>query len=539
MARRLAKPGWMVATLVVASVAGQAVAVAARPPRTVRAVRATGDDAAPARTYASPYVLVDPDDTENVVAATMEMRSRTCHLLRSADAGQSWALLESSPSPSAFPFCFNTSGMTTETPLAWGRDGTLYYGLAGWGESAEEGPRGNMSVLLARSTDLGDTWRTTVVRDARGRTGPQVETNSPVSSVAVDTRGGEQDIVHVAWRASFPNAPPSPAGFRAPRPPLVATSTDGGRTFSRPVDLTSFYDRTVTAADGTELPVQMGFGTPVLAVDDQGTLYAVYPAATPSSFPPTRPPPPLPLLLARSTDRGETFTVTEATPPTTYSEGVQVMQWSPGGGDEGTLHIVYEDKPDQPPGGADRDIYYVRSTDGGESFSEPVLLNDDDPDELRLQADPNLSVAPDGRVDAVWWDFRKDPGTFVNDVYYAYSTDNGASWSDNIRISDRSINRKVGVWSNGFDQRQPPGLASTDDLAVVAWDDTRLGDDVTQTQDVFSAVVQFQPLPAGRSRLLQYLLAGLAGLAAGGVLLLLASALGRRLAPEKPLGTGL
>jgi hypothetical protein len=42
---------------------------------------------------------------------------------------------------------------------------------------------------------------------------------------------------------------------------------------------------------------------------------------------------------------------------------------------------------------------------------------------------------------------------FVNDVYYSYSTDNGSSWSPNMRISDESSNRKIGSWWS----RCPPG----------------------------------------------------------------------------------
>ncbi len=75
----------------------------------------------------------------------------------------------------------------------------------------------------------------------------------------------------------------------------------------------------------------------------------------------------------------------------------------------------------------DRDILYRRSTDGGRSFSEPRRINDDDPALRRVQGSPNVSVAPNGRLDAIWWDFRNDPGLFANDVYYSYSTDDGVT----------------------------------------------------------------------------------------------------------------
>ncbi|MGI8809057.1 MAG: hypothetical protein ACR2KK_14700, partial [Acidimicrobiales bacterium] len=180
----------------------------------------------------------------------------------------------------------------------------------------------------------------------------------------------------------------------------------------------------------------------------------------------------------------------------------------------------------------DRDVYTRRSTDGGKTWSEGKLLNDDpfDPkDGGHTQNNPSVSVAPNGRVDAVWWDFRNDQGQFQNDVYYSYSEDNGATWSKNVRANDRSIDRRIGVWSNGFDMRQPVGVVSTDKVAVFAWDDTRNADALTQGQDVYTSIVQHEALGSGSSDALRYALAGLVGLATVGLILLgVSMATGRR-----------
>ena len=107
--------------------------------------------------------------------------------------------------------------------------------------------------------------------------------------------------------------------------------------------------------------------------------------------------------------------------------------------------------------------------------------------------------------------FRNDPGLFANDVYYSYSMDNGGTWSANERVTDQLIRRKIGVWSNGFDQRQPPGVASSDELAVFVWDDTRDGDELTQTQDIFSAAAQFQAVGSSTSTAWRYAAGGAGG----------------------------
>jgi hypothetical protein len=188
----------------------------------------------------------------------------------------------------------------------------------------------------------------------------------------------------------------------------------------------------------------------------------------------------------------------------------------------------------------DRDIIYRRSTDGGKTWTDPKVLNDDDPAKLAGQFLPNLSVAPNGRLEAVWWDFRDDPGTYSNDVYYTSSTDDGTTWSKNIRVNDRPINRTIGPWSNGFDERQPPGIASTNDYTVVGWDDTRNGDVVSQTQDIYSDAIQYEAIGSGTSRAAKLVLAAALGLLGVGlVLVIVALATGgfRRRQPPPPRPT--
>ena len=490
-------------------------------PRLTSVIHATDDDLAPTRTYSAPYLLVDPANEKNVVAAAVEMRTRLCRLFRSTDAGQSWTLLDPLPGLPSYPFCFNTAGMQTETPIAWGRDSTLYYGLNGW-DTQDGGQRANISVLVAKSTDLGDSWTTKIVRDARGLTGPATENNTPVSSIAVDTSGA-QDVVYVAWRKALPEQTNPP--FQ--RAPMMAVSTDAGATWSEPIDLQAKYPKTIKNAQGQDVPYVMSFSAPSLAVDNKGTAYVIWPLNTTG----ITPAPPAPIIIGRSTDRGATFEFHDVKPPSVYTEHVGILKWSPAGGDQGSLHVIYEDKINQPARGADRDIFYQRSTDGGRTWTEMKMLNDDPPAELAVQITPNIDVTPEGRVDAVWWDFRDDRGAIATDVYYSYSTDNGNTWSKNTRITDRSVSRRIGVWT-GADIRQPPGVASLREYAIIGWDDTRNGDEVTHTQDIFTRVAQFEALGSGAGNdAARYALGAMLGLAVVGLVLLVLSFAARRRTP--------
>jgi hypothetical protein len=496
-------------------------------PRLTSVIHATDDDLAPTRTYSAPYLLVDPANEKNIVAAAVEMRTRLCRLFRSTDAGQSWTLLDPLPGLPSYPFCFNTAGMQTETPIAWGRDSTLYYGLNGW-DTQDGGQRANISVLVAKSTDLGDSWTTKIVRNARGLTGPQTENNTPVSSIAVDTSGA-QDVVYVTWRKALPEQT-NPVYQRAP---FMAVSTDGGETWGEPIDLQAKYPKMVKDSTGKDVPYVMSFSAASLTVDDKGTFYAIWPLNTVG----INPAPPAPIIIGRSTDRGATFEFFDVSPPSVYTEHVGIVKWSPAGGGQGSLHVVYEDKVNQPAKGADRDIYYQRSTDGGRTWTEPKMLNDDPPADLAVQITPNIDVTPDGRVDAAWWDFRDDRGAIATDVYYTYSTDNGATWSKNTRITDRSVSRRIGVWT-GADIRQPPGVASLKEYAIIGWDDTRNGDETTHTQDIFTRVVQFKALGGGAGNdAARYALGAMLGLAVVGLVLLAMSVAARSRREPAPVTT--
>lgn len=81
------------------------------------------------------------------------------------------------------------------------------------------------------------------------------------------------------------------------------------------------------------------------------------------------------------------------------------------------------------------DIILARSTDGGETWSEPIKINDDESEE-HWQWFGTLSVAPNGRVDVLWVDTRDDLGGFNSSLYYAHSFDGGETWSPNERLSE-------------------------------------------------------------------------------------------------------
>lgn len=491
-----------VATAVFVGLAGVAIAqgAPAEPIGVTQPSRVTEDVEHPTRAYQSPSLLVHPDDPGTVVAAGLDMSTNRCRLFRATGYEAAWSWLENaSPSPEDQPLCFQGAvyGYQNETPIAWGSDNALYWGVSG---RARQADGEDVSVLVSRSADLGDTWTSTLVDD--GLPPGEFEFISrPITGLAVDAESAADDLVYVGWQ-TFPEG--------EPRTPKVAVSTDGGASFS---EGRAPFDAETSEELGGEGGLQ-GL-PPKLAVDDDGVLYVLFPGQAGGDEEPDEVP--NRLLLARSEDRGETFTVSEVAEVHDANVG-PMFAWSPHGGEDGTLHIVYEDRREEPYG--PRDIFYQRSADGGETFTEPEKLNDEDPDELYAQVNPNISVAPNGRVDVAWWDWRDGAAVYGNDVYYTYSPDDGDTWARNVRVTDQSIDRRIGYWGNNADMRSSPGIASTNQLARVAWSDTRLAGLGSNTQDIFAATVQLDEVPTGDAdSALWYVIAVLVGLTAGGLVL--------------------
>jgi hypothetical protein len=82
------------------------------------------------------------------------------------------------------------------------------------------------------------------------------------------------------------------------------------------------------------------------------------------------------------------------------------------------------------------DVMFVRSTNGGTTFSAPVRINDDAVNHAKWHWFGTLSVAPGGRIDAVWYDMRNSPNNVTSQLFYSYSTDGGDSWSANVAVSN-------------------------------------------------------------------------------------------------------
>jgi len=241
------------------------------------------------------------------------------------------------------------------------------------------------------------------------------------------------------------------------------------------------------------------------------------------------------LVMSSSLDGGETFgpggvVSEEVVPPERVMLIFTMPPASLAADGSRRLYAAWHDARN-----GDWDVFLSHSSDGGRSWSAAERLNDDLARNGHHQYMPRLSVAPRGRLDAIFYDRRRDRKNRFNDVYYTFSNDQGASFAENMRLTTEASDSRIGQRYVGpsakglreFGSRI--ALLSQNSRALAAWTDTR-NTTLGPQQDIFASAVAFPSRGSGDG-VNAWLMAALAG---GGLLAVgaLVAALRRRRRPR-------
>jgi hypothetical protein len=495
-------------------------------------------------------MLIDPKNPSTLVIAGSNYNQGTCGVMLSTDGGRTWAD-RGFAKPPGYGTC-DTSDLGPYLGASFASDGTLHMAFTGASFSCQICSN---DLLSATSKNLGASWTYTVIHksqptqftDATGQMVTDMEHFSLVR-MAVDPTNPKFIYVGARYGRAFRTCPSCGAFDDVPLRAVVATSTDGGATWSAPVDSTesmprgqlweSFIPSVTVASDGTVF----AFSREKTAPHDKAHPFA-------AGDPPGTPGAGGRKLMSISHDHGKSWTTTAIDTSAVSCAGG--CDWPPSGISDpktGNLYVVYGQNRT---GTTETDILFIRSTDGGKTWTKPTQLNDDQTNLDHFF--PGISVAPNGRVDVAWHDFRDDrqyqaDSTIMNekywDVYYTYSNDGGRTWAKNVRVSDRSMNKNAGYTLNdNYGLMGPVGVASTNAATYFAWSDSRQGtvdspvEDFYFTEAVYGSpnlVVSTTHSSSGGPKWLWALSGGFAALLVVGVGLLLASR--RRQAPAGAAG---
>lgn len=370
-----------------------------------------------------PSIAVDPNDPHRIAIGwrqfdTVASNFRQAGYGYSADGGITWTAGKIDP------------GVFRSDPvLGFDTEGRFFY------NSLTTSP--NFNTKVYPSTDGGATWGTGAPAFGGDKQWMTVDR----------TAGPGHDHVYESWSS--------------------ASNPTPGNTFSRSINDAQVFQ------SPTSIPHQPIWGT--LDVASDGTLYMVGQAGSQNT-----------LYVGKSTNAKDALTaptfntvtpslggpiVTGAMNP----EGLLGQLWiavdRTGGTRDGWVYVLASVQRATDP----LDVMFIRSTDGGQTFSAPVRVNDDPPGNRAFQWFGTMSVAPNGRIDVVWNDTRGSSDSTVSALYYSYSTDGGTTWSPNEQASP-TWNSTLG-WPNQQKIGDYYQMISRNEGADLAWAATFNGEE--------------------------------------------------------------
>ncbi|MFW3146590.1 MAG: sialidase family protein [Thermoplasmatota archaeon] len=408
-----------------------------------------------------PGLAVNPTDPLNIVAGSNDYGTPSgdawCGYYYTFDGGETWGRdlipgYDGDRSSPLWPFAGGGDPV-----VVFGQDGTCYLAGIAFQRNPEIGNilKPGSAIFVARSDDGGRTFdMVSIVIQSRSSLSNQLANFHDKEWIAVDPTTGD---VHVTWTAF--------QWYGLSSVMLHSVSRDRGETWSFPTIL-SEITRKERQVQGSQVEVT---GDGVVHV-----AWIEYDLST--------------LRYTRSTNGGNSFepvrTIASVTPlpyylpngdyrtPTMCDMAVDRTD----GNFSDSIYIAWPDYRN-----GQGDILLTGSHDGGDTWTEPIRVNNLTGSYDNDQWFPAVAVGSDSSVQVMFYDRRDDPNNDLMGVYFAISHDGGLTF-ENIRMCDTMF--------DGDNTRGPfigdyLALSSGPGWTVGIWCDAREGTSSNVRSDIW------------------------------------------------------
>ena len=359
-------------------------------------------------------ITVNPNNSNALVGGSNEIFRLPMRGYFSSDGGKNWGAVDLPLPP---PATTNGTDFGSDPGVAFDTRGNVYYSyIVVFFNRFFKSIQGT-EMAVAKSSDGGKTWPQVTFFNFNSGTGQF--NDKPMIAVDSNLLSPFRDSVYVAWdNASF-NAGKSSANNAL----LFARSTDGGQSFSRPLALNALTGgpNAVIGADPF--------------VGPNGEVYVSWHDIQNNR-----------LMINSSLDGGAMFGQQQSIAQTVvaFDDGIPAMASRrallypacdadrSSSANRGTLYCSWMDETAT----NGTDVFVARSTNRGVSWSAPVRVNDDPTGVRKDQFNQWLSVDPtNGSINLSWNDARNDPADTKTDIFFAQSTNGGASFAPNVKVT--------------------------------------------------------------------------------------------------------
>ena len=339
-----------------------------------------------------PSIYIDPNNTDRMIAG-----ANINNVFYTEDGGYTWTVDQ---------LYSSTLGVWGDPVTIVDNEGNyLFFHLS-------NPPGGNWidRIVCQKSTDGGQTWNEGSYMGLNGDKAQDKEW------AIIDRDNGN---IYVTW-TQFDDYGSSNPNDRSNI--MFSKSTDGGESWSPAM--------IINEVDGD-------------CIDDDNTVEGAVPAVGPNGEIYVAWAGPEGIVFDKSLDQGETWLeedifVTDFPGGWNYdipgiyrANGLPVTKCDLSGGvHHGTIYINWTDQRN---GTDDTDVWLVKSTDGGETWTEPVRVNDDPPGKQQFFTWMDVDQVT-GDLHFVFYD-RRNHDDSNTDVFMAYSADGGETFL-NYQVSE-------------------------------------------------------------------------------------------------------